>query len=75
MTDRTPRRHGRLWKALGLATLAGVAAGGAVVARQERQRRSYTPEQIRDRLQARYDEIGAEARREATESWRARRDG
>ncbi len=45
----------RVWKWLGLAGLASIAATGAVVARQERQRRSYTPEEVRDRLKARYD--------------------
>lgn len=43
----------RWWKALGLAGLVGVAATGAVIARQERQRRAYTPDEIRERLQAR----------------------
>jgi hypothetical protein len=43
----------RWWKILGLAGLAGVAATGAVIARSERRRRAYTPEQIRDRLHAR----------------------
>ena len=38
---------------MGLAGLAGVAATGIVVARQERQRRAYTPDEIRDRLHAR----------------------
>ncbi len=65
----------RWWQALGLAGLAGMAAGGAVIARRERVRRSYTPDQIRDRLQQRYAEIGAEAREEATADWRARRSG
>ena len=37
---------------LGLAGLAGVAATGVVVARSERRRRAYTPDQVRDRLQA-----------------------
>ena len=46
----------RLWKWLGLAGLAGVAATGAVVARNERQRRSYTPDQVRGRLKERYEE-------------------
>lgn len=45
----------RVWKWLGLAGLAGVAATGAVVARQERQRRSFTPEEVRDRLTTRHD--------------------
>lgn len=43
----------RLWKVIGLATLGGVAATGAVLARQERERREYTPEEIRARLHAR----------------------
>jgi hypothetical protein len=43
----------RLWKLLGLAGLAGVAAGGVVLARNERQRRAYTPEDVRARLHER----------------------
>jgi hypothetical protein len=43
----------RLWKLLGLAGLAGVAAGGAVLARDERQRRAYTPDDVRARLHER----------------------
>jgi hypothetical protein len=46
----------RLWKVLGLAGLVGVAASGAVLARAERRRRAYTPEEIRDRLHARLAE-------------------
>jgi hypothetical protein len=46
----------RWWKIAGLAGLAGVAATGIVVARSERQRRAYTPEQIRERLHARVAE-------------------
>jgi hypothetical protein len=46
----------RWWKVLGVAGLAGVAATGIVIARNERQRRTYTPEEIRDRLHARYAE-------------------
>lgn len=65
----------RWWKALGLAGVLGIAATGAVVARSERTRRAYTPDQIRDRLQARYADIGAEARQEALEAWRERRQG
>jgi hypothetical protein len=41
------------WKWLGLAGLAGVAASGVVVAREERRRRAYTPEEIRARLHER----------------------
>jgi hypothetical protein len=40
----------RLWKVLGLASFAGVAATGVVIARAERRRRAYTPDEIRDRL-------------------------
>jgi hypothetical protein len=43
----------RLWKLLGLAGLAGVAATGAVLARNERQRRAYTPDDVRSRLHER----------------------
>jgi len=48
------RRRMRWWKVLGLAGLAGVAATGVVVARAERRRRAYTPEEIRDRLRERH---------------------
>ena len=50
----------RAWKLLGLAGLAGVAATGAVLARNERQRRAYTPEDVRTRLHARHEEAAAE---------------
>jgi hypothetical protein len=43
----------RLGKLLGVAGLAGVAATGAVLTRHERHRRSYTPDDIRERLQQR----------------------
>jgi hypothetical protein len=46
----------RWWKWLGLAGLAGVAASGVVIARSERRRRAYTPDEIRDRLHARLAE-------------------
>jgi hypothetical protein len=46
----------RWWKILGLAGLAGVAATGVVIARSERRRRAYTPDEIRDRLHARLAE-------------------
>jgi len=46
----------RWWKVVGLAGLAGVAATGAVLARAERRRRAYTPEEIRTRLHARVAE-------------------
>ena len=47
----------KIWKALGLAGLAGVAATGVVIARDQRKRSELTPDQIRDRLHQR---LGAE---------------
>ena len=44
---------------MGLAGLAGVAATGVVVARAERKRRQYTPEEIRERLHQRVAEVAA----------------
>jgi hypothetical protein len=49
----------RLWKIVGLAGLAGVAATGVAVVRAERQRRAYTPDEIRSRLHTRMGEIEA----------------
>lgn len=46
----------RWWKVLGLAGFAGVAASGVVIARAERQRRAYSPQEITERLHARLDE-------------------
>ncbi|MEO3873979.1 hypothetical protein ABGB18_34650 [Nonomuraea sp. B12E4] len=45
----------RWWKMLGLAGIMGVAATGVVIARAERRRRAYTPEEIRTRLRARVE--------------------
>lgn len=52
------------WKWLGMAGVVGVAVTGAAVARQERQRRAYTPEEVRSRLHARLAE--AEGREQRT---------
>jgi hypothetical protein len=49
----------RWWKILGLAGFAGVAATGVVIARAERRRRAYTPEEIRSRLMDRLAEASA----------------
>ncbi len=46
----------RWWKAVGLAGVAGVAATGVVVARDQRRRRSFTPDEIRQRLHSRLEE-------------------
>ncbi|MGC5052101.1 hypothetical protein ACLQ2S_11690 [Micromonospora sp. DT48] len=53
------RQRVRWWKVLGLAGLAGVAATGVVVARAERRRRAYTPEEIRARLRDRHAEASS----------------
>ncbi len=45
------------WKVLGLAGMAGVAATGVIVTRAERRRRAYTPEEVRNRLHARFEEL------------------
>ncbi|SDM26714.1 hypothetical protein [Nonomuraea jiangxiensis] len=53
----------RWWKMLGLAGIMGVAATGVVIARAERRRRAYTPEEIRTRLRERVEEgTGGSAR-------------
>lgn len=50
----------RWWKILGLAGLLGVAATGAVIARGERRRNAYTPDEIRERLHARLAEASGD---------------
>ena len=52
-------RRGNVLKLLGLAGLAGVAAGGAVLARNERQRRAYSPDDVRARLRERHASLEA----------------
>ena len=47
----------KLWRVLGVAGLAGVAATGAIIARDQRRRAQLTPEQVRDRLHERLEEI------------------
>jgi len=49
------------WKVLGLAGMAGVAATGVIIARSERRRRAYTPEEVRSRLHERFAEVAAES--------------
>jgi hypothetical protein len=48
----------RLWKILGLATLAGVVAAGVMVERRRRAYRSYDTDELRDRLHARLAAAG-----------------
>ncbi len=45
-----------VWKWIGLAGVVGVAAGGVLVARDQRRRKSYTPNDIRARLHERLAE-------------------
>jgi hypothetical protein len=45
----------RVWKVIGLAGVAGVAAGSVAVAREQRKRNSYTPDEIRSKLRERVD--------------------
>jgi predicted dehydrogenase len=47
------------WKLIGLAGIAGVAATGAVVARNRRVHASYDPDALRDRLHERLAEAAA----------------
>jgi hypothetical protein len=49
----------RWWKIIGLAGVAGVAATGVLIAREERTRRAYTPDEVRSRLHARAAEAEA----------------
>jgi hypothetical protein len=51
----------KLWKWLGLAGLAGVAATGVVVARDQRKRTSMTPDDVRARLQERLNQADSGA--------------
>jgi hypothetical protein len=53
----------RWWKVLGVAGVAGVAATGVIIARNERQRRTYTAEEIRDRL---HDRLADQTRADQT---------
>ncbi len=47
-----------IWKLLGLAGIVGVAAGGVLVARDQRRRKAYTPDEIREWLHQRLAEAG-----------------
>ena len=59
---------GKLWKVLGLAGLAGVAATGVVIARAQRQRSQMTPDDVRRRLHERLESTAESPRGSAGES-------
>jgi hypothetical protein len=59
------------WKILGLAGMAGVAATGVIVARGERRRRAYTPDEVRTRLHERFAEVAPESAAETAAAVRA----
>ena len=46
----------KLWRVLGVAGLAGVAATGVILARDQRKRAHLPPEEVRARLQERLKE-------------------
>jgi hypothetical protein len=50
----------RMWKWIGLAGVAGVVAGGALVVRDQRKRRAYTADEVRARLHQRLAEYDGE---------------
>ncbi len=50
-----------IWKWLGLASVAGVVAGGALGVRDQRKRRAYTADEVRARLHQRLAESDAES--------------
>ena len=45
----------KLWRLLGVAGLAGVAATGVIIARDQRKRSKLTPDEVRARLHERMD--------------------
>ncbi len=49
----------KFWKVLGLAGLAGVAAAGVIIAREQRERTQLSPEEIRARLHKRLEQASA----------------
>ncbi|KAB7745153.1 hypothetical protein GA707_04110 [Nostocoides sp. F2B08] len=46
----------RAWKVTGIAAIVGVVATGVLITRNERERRAYTPDEVRDRLHERLEE-------------------
>ena len=67
-----------LWKVLGLAGVAGVAAAGVIIAQEQRQRAQLSPEEIRARLHERLEQAPEAPAKNAlpdapVSSWRDRR--
>jgi hypothetical protein len=50
-----------VWKVLGVAGVAGVAATGVIIARDQRQRATLTPDEVRARLHERLAEVEPDA--------------
>ncbi|GAB91636.1 hypothetical protein [Gordonia rhizosphera] len=48
-----------VWKWVGLAGVVGVAAGGVLVARDQRQRNAYSADDVREQLHRRYADAQA----------------
>jgi len=46
----------KLWRVLGVAGVAGVAATGVIIARDQRRRAQLTPDEVRARLHERLAE-------------------
>ncbi|MEB3980472.1 hypothetical protein OQ968_04250 [Mycobacterium sp. 663a-19] len=57
-----------IWKWIGLAGVAGVVAGGVLVARDQRKRRAYTADEIRARLHQRFAEANPEGSQSKSDS-------
>ena len=47
----------KLWKILGIAGLTGVAASGAIIAREQRKRAQVTPDDVRRKLHERLADL------------------
>ena len=58
----------KVFKALGVAGVAGVAATGVVVARDERRRRQVTPDQVRKQLRQRVADLERDGVRPGSET-------
>ena len=50
------RPSNRAWKVTGIGALIGIVATGVLVTRNERERRAYTPDEVRERLHERLRE-------------------